>query len=177
MYVDCCKELSEVPNMKVLKKLYNLEVRRILAVSILSFPLLSDRHAFSFSDVGLNFDFVQQLILACFCQLGFRWWNHCVWVWPARFVYNPIDKCTGFPKNICNAWPLSQFVRYILLVCGLFALDSALLLSANCPVTTLFFLCFFKRIHSFGFQFSSVFHPLMSLIIIPWLVNKRILKP
>ncbi|KAF1867268.1 hypothetical protein Lal_00049697 [Lupinus albus] len=26
MYVDCCKELSEVPNMQVLKKLYNLEV-------------------------------------------------------------------------------------------------------------------------------------------------------
>ncbi|CAJ1937877.1 unnamed protein product [Sphenostylis stenocarpa] len=26
MYVDCCKELSEVPNIKVLKKLYNLEV-------------------------------------------------------------------------------------------------------------------------------------------------------
>ncbi|KAL2342941.1 hypothetical protein Fmac_004226 [Flemingia macrophylla] len=25
-YVDCCKELSEVPNIKVLKKLYNLEV-------------------------------------------------------------------------------------------------------------------------------------------------------
>ncbi|KAK7399404.1 hypothetical protein VNO78_10586 [Psophocarpus tetragonolobus] len=26
MYVNCCKELSEVPNIKVLKKLYNLEV-------------------------------------------------------------------------------------------------------------------------------------------------------
>ncbi|KAK7358853.1 hypothetical protein VNO77_00793 [Canavalia gladiata] len=26
MYIDCCKELSEVPNVKVLKKLYNLEV-------------------------------------------------------------------------------------------------------------------------------------------------------
>ncbi|CAL0330027.1 unnamed protein product [Lupinus luteus] len=26
MYTDCCKELSEMPNMKVLKKLYNLEV-------------------------------------------------------------------------------------------------------------------------------------------------------
>ncbi|XP_027916277.1 protein TONSOKU [Vigna unguiculata] len=26
MYVDCCKELSEVPNIKVLTKLYNLEV-------------------------------------------------------------------------------------------------------------------------------------------------------
>ncbi|KAL9329739.1 hypothetical protein ACSQ67_004742 [Phaseolus vulgaris] len=26
MYVDCCKELSEVPNIKVLMKLYNLEV-------------------------------------------------------------------------------------------------------------------------------------------------------
>ncbi|KAK7247552.1 hypothetical protein RIF29_42437 [Crotalaria pallida] len=25
MYIDCCEELSEVPNMKVLKKLYNLE--------------------------------------------------------------------------------------------------------------------------------------------------------
>ncbi|XP_028797698.1 LOW QUALITY PROTEIN: protein TONSOKU-like [Neltuma alba] len=26
MYMDCCEELSEVPNLKVLKKLYNLEV-------------------------------------------------------------------------------------------------------------------------------------------------------
>ncbi|KAI4317132.1 hypothetical protein L6164_025031 [Bauhinia variegata] len=26
MYIDCCKELSEVPNMKVLKRLYNTEV-------------------------------------------------------------------------------------------------------------------------------------------------------
>ncbi|GMH06680.1 hypothetical protein Nepgr_008520 [Nepenthes gracilis] len=26
LYVDCCKKLSEVPNMKLLKKLYNLEV-------------------------------------------------------------------------------------------------------------------------------------------------------
>lgn len=35
IYIDCCKELSEPPNLKLLKKLYNLEVGFIGLICLL----------------------------------------------------------------------------------------------------------------------------------------------
>lgn len=106
MYVDCCKELSEVPKIKLLKKLYNLEVTNFsIATSQWHICLLLSRCWTEFW-YFFTADF-------SFLWTDFWWWNCCVWLWPARFVYNTIDRCTAFPNGIFNAWRLSQLLRYI----------------------------------------------------------------
>lgn len=73
MYVDGCKELSEVPNIKVLKKLYNLEVRRDLSC-INSFIATAHwqicHHIFRcwIEFVSFSLFFFLQLLLAYYCQ-------------------------------------------------------------------------------------------------------------
>lgn len=51
-----------------------------------------------------------------FSPPGFRWWDYCDWMRPARSVCHSIVECTAFSQKICNAWSVSQHVRYMRLV-------------------------------------------------------------
>ena len=115
LYVDCCKELSETPNIKLLKKLYNLEVwigyRRlmcaILLTNVAKYYIFvtyilrtlgkSNWILYSCHKLLLGGQIVLFIFLFVFWLPGFRGWSYGVWMWLARYINNAVTECFACP--------------------------------------------------------------------------------
>lgn len=85
LYVDFCTKLSEAPNKKLLKKLYNLEVSLLdLYHSYLIDNVIKWLIIFEESKVFMPFYFLT----------GLRRRGYCVWLWTPRPVDHTFSWCS-----------------------------------------------------------------------------------